>query len=146
MTSKETMDARIEVAQAFSKIFLNPLFHRDFLLLTETDLLKEYNTAIIAGSEEKIHHILDRFIKTGDTQASIVSLVDGEVMIRVVSLTEGCPESECFDIYSDTSVYSWLQDENLFPEGTYVVNGRKFLAGGNIYRKNIEKLCGFTDN
>ena len=146
MTDKETLDARIDVARAFSGFFLNPLFHKEFLLKTETSLVKEYNNIIVAGPEEKIGYTLERFFNTGDAQASIVSLIDGEIMLRIVSLITDKVDGDVFDIYSDTTVYSWLNDENMYPEGIHESNGRQYLVAGNFYRKSIEKICGFADN
>jgi hypothetical protein len=145
MTSKEVLDARMKVAQEFSKLFTNPLFNKEFLLLTENGATQEYNTIIVAAAEEKIAPTVQRFLKTGETQASIVSIVDGEVLLRVVSPVAEDDSSEIFDIFTDTTVYSWLNDENLHPEGIHVIDGSKVHVGGNIYRKNIEKLCGFAD-
>lgn len=146
MTSKETLDARIKVAQEFSKLFNNPLFNKEFLLLTESDNKREYNTVIVAAPEEKIAPTVERFLKTDEVQASIVSMVDGEILLRVISPATEDDTAEVFDIYTDTTVYSWLNDENIHPEGIHVFNGCKVKVGGNIYRKNIEKLCGFADN
>lgn len=147
MASKETLDARIKVAQELSKLFNNPLFNKEFMLLTESDSRREYNSIIVAAPEEKIAPTLERFLKTNEPQASIASTVDGEVLIRVVSPVEESDVTlEIFDIYDDTTVYSWLNEENLHPEGIHVINGIKVKVSGNIYRKNIEKLCGFTDN
>lgn len=146
MASKETLDARIKVAQEFSKLFNNPLFNKEFLLVTESDSTKEYNTLIVAAPEEKIAPTVERFLKTDETQASIVSLVDGEISLRVIYPAKDSDPGEIFGIYEDTTVYSWLDDENLHPEGIHVFNGKKIRVSGNIYRKNIEKLCGFTDN
>lgn len=147
MTSKETLDARIKVAQEFSKLFANPLFNKEFMLLTDSDSNREYNSIIVAAPEEKIGPTLERFLKTNEPQASIASTVDGEVLIRVVSpVEESDSDLKIFDIYDDTTVYSWLSEENLHPEGIHVINGKKVKVSGNLYRKAIEKLCGFADN
>lgn len=146
MASKETLDARTKVAQEFFKLCNNPLFNKEFLLLTESDNKREYNTVIVAAPEEKIAPTVERFLKTDEVQASIVSMVDGEILLRVISPATEDDMAEVFDIYTDTTVYSWLNDENIHPEGIHVINGHKVKVSGNIYRKNIEKLCGFTDN
>lgn len=145
MASKEVLDARIKVAQEFSKLMNNPLFNKEFLLLTDNGASKEYNTIIVAAAEEKIAPTVQRFLKTGESQASIVSIVDDEVLLRVVTPVSDTDFGESFDIFTDTTVYSWLNDENLHPEGIHVIDGSKVHVGGNIYRKNIEKLCGFAD-
>lgn len=146
MTDKEVLDARIKVAQELFKLFNNPLFNKDFLLLPGNDTSKEYNTVIVAAPEEKIADTIERFLKTKETQASIASIVDGEVMLRVIYPADESSDGELFDIYNDTTVYSWLNDENIHPEGIHVFNGGKVKVSGNLYRKNIEKLCGFADN
>lgn len=146
MTNRDILNARIKVAQEFSKVFNNPLFHKEFLLLTENDKKREYNTVIVAASEEKIAPTIERFLKTDEVQASIVSIVDGEVLLRVISPAPDDDTAEVFDIYTDTTVYSWLNDENLHPEGVHSINGHKVKVSGNIYRKNSEKIWGFTDN
>lgn len=147
MTSKETIQARIEAATAFSRLFQNALFHKEFLILTGTDTSKEYNAIIVAGPEERMGYTFQRFLDTGETQAAIVAAIDGEATLRIVSTVPENPGNiEVYDIYDDTTVYAWLTEENLYPEGIHVVNGNKFLVSGDIYRKTIEKLVGFADN
>lgn len=147
MTSKETIQARIEAATTFMKLSQNPLFHKEFLLLTETDESKEYNPIIVAGPEERMDYTFQRFVDTGETQAAVVASIDGEATIRIISTVPENPGNlEIFDIYEDTTVYAWLTEENLYPEGIHVINGNKLLVSGDIYRKTIEKLVGFADN
>jgi hypothetical protein len=147
MASKEDLDARMRAAQAFSHLFRNPLFHKNLLLVTETAESSEYTNVIVAGPAERIDHTVQRFVDSNELKASIASYADGEILLRVISrVLNPDPQIKIFDIYDDTTVFSWIEEENLHPAGIHVINGQSFMVGGNIYRENIEKLCGFTDN
>lgn len=149
MISKEVLDARIDAAQKFAKLFLNPLFHKEFLLLPGNDSSHEYNNIIVAGPTEKINFTLKRFIAMGEKQASIVSVVNDEVLLRVVNLLEDdnhAFNSEAFDIHDEINVYEWLTEENLYPEGIHCFHGVRIMVSGDIYRKSIEKVFSFPGN
>ena len=147
MTSKEILDARVEAAQRFSKLFLNPLFHKEFLQISGNDDVNEYNTIIVAGPTEKITFTLKRFIDMGEKQACIVSVVHDEVLLRVVNILDdesSTADSDVFDIHDDINVYEWLTEENLYPEGIHCFHSNCVRVSGDMYRKTVEKVFSFT--